>query len=279
MKKTTRILSLIAMVTATASLILTLLVYLLSQAFCDAAMEFPLETVLFMPVLLLVAGSLFFTGKAEKHSLPQVISLLLLSLTLVISDLTWVSGLTDLPVDLSESVRGMYFFGWLLSLVSSILCLISAVFRVMLYLSDPRRNPVNLEQKNFWGNIVGGTAILLAGLTGFFDRFEVVQILSVLFALIGLSLWVWQMKVKSDCVDEMAQYNFDKAKAQTLNIIMVIFAGGAITAGILWDSEVSWFRWLMDRVEVITVVESCVFLFLGLNSILTGMIFRKLEAE
>ena len=91
--------------------------------------------------------------------------------------------------------------------------------------------------------------------------------------LSAIVVMVVLMRIDLEEDDEMAEYNYTKAKAQTTKYMHIVFCVcsvlSAIVVGVLKDAGIPWHR----------VIPEIFFLLMGIQNIITGIIFRKLEAE
>lgn len=126
----------------------------------------------------------------------------------------------------------------------------------------------------FWGETITGVFWIGAGLTGMFDNI-VCHILNILFLLSGIISLVKVFKISrtGDDSDEMAEYNYLKAKASAGSmlhrIICFMALGSTVFYALMQDLDISWPR----------VVSYLFFVLMGVHNLLIGLYFRKLEAE
>lgn len=80
-------------------------------------------------------------------------------------------------------------------------------------------------------------------------------------------------KCKHEEDDEMSEYNYMKAKANTTRVMHYVFCVAMIASPLVYkllqDVDVNWVR----------VVSRMFFALMGIQDITTGLIFRRLEAE
>ena len=133
---------------------------------------------------------------------------------------------------------------------------------------------VSIGTTIFWGETVAGIFWLGAGITGMFDNM-VCHVLNILFLCAGLVSLAKVFKIykTGDDSDEMAEYNYMKAKAKAGSalhrIICFMALGTTVGYALLQNLDISWPR----------VVSYLFFVLMGVHNILIGLYFRKLEAE
>lgn len=126
----------------------------------------------------------------------------------------------------------------------------------------------------FWGETIAGVFWIGAGLTGMFNNI-VCHILNILFLLAGIISLVMVFKIyrTGDDGDEMAEYNYLKAKASAgsmLHRIMCFMTiASTVCYALMQDLDISWPR----------VVSYLFFVLMGFHNLMIGLYFRKLEAE
>lgn len=126
----------------------------------------------------------------------------------------------------------------------------------------------------FWKQTVMGLLWIGAGILSIFDNVvcKVLRILFLVAAIIG-SVKSIKMAYIGDDADEMAENDYARAKAyagETLEI-MVCFMLPAFVFGeqFLQSLDVNW----------LSVIPQLGIFFVGVYNLLSGLIFRKLEAE
>ena len=119
--------------------------------------------------------------------------------------------------------------------------------------------------------VVSGAAWIFVGAFSCFDN-PVCTVLHVLALLILPINIIYIALAKRENSDEMAEENLNMAKAKTLDIMQVLFGVGGIAALLLCEvAEMDW-----DWSKMILAV---VFVVVGVQNLVSGLIFRKLEAE
>lgn len=126
----------------------------------------------------------------------------------------------------------------------------------------------------FWGQTAKGIFWIGAGFTGMFDNL-LCNILSALFLLVGIISLIMFFRIDSvgNDADEMAEYNYVKAKANAGHILetTLCIAGiiSILTFRFLTGLDLDWPR----------IVSQLFFVLMGIHSLSIGLSFRKLEAE
>lgn len=126
----------------------------------------------------------------------------------------------------------------------------------------------------FWSQTATGIFWIGAGLIGMFDNI-VCNILTVLFLLAGIAALAISTKIAriGDDGDEMAEYNYTKAKANAGNTLYLILCVASLVATASFDLKqdlaIDWPRF----------ISHLLFILIGAYNLLTGLFFRKLEAE
>lgn len=142
------------------------------------------------------------------------------------------------------------------------------------------KEPLGLSTKVFWTDIIVGIFCLIAFIACFAGDHPIARLVRLL-SLIGVYFVSLVMAcIPSDRFDEMAQENYRQAKAKTLDILSMILLGGVGTcliAEALFSNLFTIPRitadWASDHLVQFIV------LYFGLQNIIKGLIFRKLEAN
>lgn len=133
---------------------------------------------------------------------------------------------------------------------------------------------LNIGSQVFWGKIIPGILWVGAGITGMFKSISF-QILHMIFLIVVVLMALRLMKAKCEKEDEMAKHNLIVAKAKTRDIMHIVFCAASIFTALgfgllqIADIEISFPR----------IVARSFFILMGIQDIITGIIFRKLEAE
>ena len=126
----------------------------------------------------------------------------------------------------------------------------------------------------FWGNLIPGIMWLGAGITGMFTS-AFFQILHLILLVAVIILAVMLMRAKCEEQDEMAAYNLMKAKAKTRDIMHMTYCVASLAAA-------GGFGILMifgEEMSLPRIVARMFFVLMGVQDILTSVLFHKLEAE
>lgn len=126
----------------------------------------------------------------------------------------------------------------------------------------------------FWSQTATGIFWIGAGLIGMFDNI-VCNILNVLFLLAGIAALAISIKIAriGDDGDEMAECNYTKAKANAGNTLYLILCVASLVStasfDLMQDLAIDWPRF----------ISYLLFMLIGTYNLLTGLFFRKLDAE
>lgn len=141
----------------------------------------------------------------------------------------------------------------------------------------PRK--MSLSTKVFWKKIILGILWLLAAVTGLFRNVRLLDFVHLLSLLSALVLNIAIFRFPADNFDEMAHANQQQAKAKALDILTYCLIGIALTVFMLSSYFPAQMSQLMIGTDHLDLMVGFIFLILGLNSLITGLIFRKLEAN
>jgi len=119
-----------------------------------------------------------------------------------------------------------------------------------------------------------GIIWIIVGVLNCFDSaiMSVLRIIALVFCIIEIFR---VSRAKRENSDEMAEENLEKAKARTLDLMHNVFLLSSIiamSAAFILDKGVVAVNWT----KTVPVV---FFIIYGIEELLTGLIFRKLEAE
>ena len=120
---------------------------------------------------------------------------------------------------------------------------------------------------------VNGHAWIMAGIFGCFDNM-ICRIFQILALLVGIINVFYVFAAKGESSDEMADENLCKAKANALDNTQRIFCFIAILAMLI--SKKNAITITLDWSRVIPAV---FFILLGVQDLIVGRTFRKLEDE
>lgn len=133
------------------------------------------------------------------------------------------------------------------------------------------KNEMRVGTQLFLGKTVAGLLWIGAGVSGCF-RSIAGSIVSIGFLLLAAIIATILLKARAERSDEMARQNLMEAKSKTRDIMHMLYCVLAVAAasalGLLKDIDVSWPR----------MVSQLFFVLMGVQDLLTGIIFRKLEA-
>lgn len=135
---------------------------------------------------------------------------------------------------------------------------------------------ISLSTKIFWTQIVQGILGLLIAVTGLLRENWLLDTVHLILMLTVIGVMIVMSRVRSDDFDEMALANQQQAKAKTLDILIYIFLGISMTALVPPLPEL--LPGLLAKQELFNLVMASVWLVIGLQSLISGLIFRKLEA-
>ena len=122
--------------------------------------------------------------------------------------------------------------------------------------------------------VLGGSALALAGLLGLLDQPILGLVDPILLQIAALFLSVYlTIKVsgaKKEASDEMAEENLNRAKARTLDLIYYVFLLLILLSRFLPQGELPSLDWLRT-------LQGVCFIFIGVQELLVGLIFIRLE--
>ena len=131
---------------------------------------------------------------------------------------------------------------------------------------------MSIGTQTFLGKIVIGLLWIGVGVTDMFDILAMNIVHAALLAGTVVVLVV-VMRTNLEEHDEMADYNYMKAKAKTRDVMHFVYCGAAIVSalvfGLLQKADIYWAQ----------VISSLFFILMGIQDLITGIVFRCLEAE
>ena len=136
------------------------------------------------------------------------------------------------------------------------------------------KNEIPVGTTIFWGQTATGIFWICAGIFGMIDTL-LCNILNVLFLMAAIISFIKLAKIwrVGDNGDEMAEYNYIKAKAKAGSVLHIILCAAAVATAygfsLLQNADISWPR----------IISYMFFILIGIHKLLSGVIFRKLEAE
>ena len=137
---------------------------------------------------------------------------------------------------------------------------------------EREKEVMSIGRQIFLFYTVGGTAFIASGI---FELFENIfcNIADIIAMLIAVYAIVTVMKAEKEENDEMSLHNIRLAKARTQEIIyMSILIIGIFLSCITMlplDLDIDWNIW----------IESIFDIYIGINSLLIGITFKKLEED
>lgn len=146
--------------------------------------------------------------------------------------------------------------------------------------SRDTKDPLRLSTKVFWTDIIVGALWCLASISGFVHKNTVAFLVSISSLVGALIIIIVMHRIRSEQFDEMAEANYRHAKAKTLDISgCIILASCAIF--IFLDRFLSNISPDLNPYAIFSSdnIYKIIWFVLGLQSIIKGLIFRKLEAE
>lgn len=131
---------------------------------------------------------------------------------------------------------------------------------------------LSIAQQVFWGSIVVGILWIIIGITDMFNNTPA-KIIHIILLLSTVAIVIFLMRANCEGQDEMSDYNYMKAKARTRDLMHYVFCGAAIvsalTFGLLKHAAIDWPQ----------VIVGIIFILMGIQDLITGIVFRRLEAE
>ena len=131
---------------------------------------------------------------------------------------------------------------------------------------------ISITNQIFWGRIAAGVSCIILSATRMFSGI-CSWIINILLLIVFAAALVFLKRVNLEEADEMAYYNDMKAKADTREIMHSVYCALAIVStlvfGLLQNADIFW----------ADVISAIFFLIMGIEDLVTGIIFRRLEAE
>lgn len=126
----------------------------------------------------------------------------------------------------------------------------------------------------FWGKLIPGILWIGVGITGMFESI-LFAFLHMVLLIVVIVLAIILIRAKYEEQDEMSVYNLMKAKATTRDCMHIVFCVASFLAalgfGLLQTTGI--------EMSLPRIVARMFFVLMGMQDILTSIIFRKLEAE
>lgn len=132
----------------------------------------------------------------------------------------------------------------------------------------------NIGTEVFWGKIVTGALFICTGICGIYHSI-VWSALQLVFLSAAVILMIWLRQAKFEVGDEMSEYNLMVSKARASDILHMVFNVASVLA--------MWTLLLMEHngstVGLPRIFAQAFFFLMGAQDLLTGLFFRRLEAE
>ncbi len=131
---------------------------------------------------------------------------------------------------------------------------------------------LSISTKAFLGKIVLGFLMIAIAITNMFDGL-IWDIVSILFLVVVAGILTALSKMKSEEDDEMSLFNYKEAKSKVSDIMHLLLLAIAVIVPIILSKIDT------SDISLPIIVGSIFYSVVGIQNILTGIIFRKLEAE
>lgn len=142
--------------------------------------------------------------------------------------------------------------------------------------ANPKSRKVPLSTKFFWDQLCQGLNLFaISGIQFIHSSWGKAMLMLVMLGLLGLTIFLSELH--TDKFDEMALANQQQAKAKTLDIMRFVLVGIPLALLVLSDLSPNLLPRLLEHLKFYELSIGLVGLILGLQSIMTGLIFRKLE--
>ena len=134
--------------------------------------------------------------------------------------------------------------------------------------------PISISKQHFWTTTIIG--LLWVGV-GIADMFSGLMADAVSIVLMLIPFVIIAILAKSNCEngDEMSTYNHMQAKARTRDLMHYVYGCAAILSALVFGllqksgADMHWGR----------VISALFLILMGIQDIITGIIFHRLEAE
>lgn len=131
---------------------------------------------------------------------------------------------------------------------------------------------MSVGTQRFLGKTIVGILWIGIGIVGCLTSVAA-KVIHILLLCLAIAIAVFLLKVKGEDDDEMSEENYTKAKAKAHDIMYFIFCSltvvSALVCGLLKNAGIAWYR----------VIPYMFFVLMGIQDILTGVFFHRLEAE
>ena len=124
--------------------------------------------------------------------------------------------------------------------------------------------------------VVSGIAWIVAGISHCFDSlfFDIVQFVAMSLCVCVL---FWVQFSKKEKMDEMAEQDLMKAQSITMQIMHICLC--IVACGVIIFEAISRNAGFHMNVEWTTVLYAGLFLYMGIEDLLTGVLFKRNEEE
>lgn len=134
------------------------------------------------------------------------------------------------------------------------------------------KKQMSVSAQFFWGKIVLGVIWIGAAISGMFDA-KLAALFNIVFLFAAIIIIAVLLFINKEENDEMSIANINKAKAITLEIIHILCAILSVVFIImsqyLTEMNMDWLR----------IMANMIYALMGVQNLLVGIVFRKLEAE
>ena len=134
------------------------------------------------------------------------------------------------------------------------------------------KKPLSIGSQMFWGKIFIGCLWIAYAVIGLFDNL-VCDILGAAALAGGVIILVILMRIDLEEDDEMSHHNYIQAKAKTTDVMHIVFCLCSIFSAVIVV--------LLKKlgIENNAWISNSFFLLMGIQNLVTGLVFRELEAE
>ena len=131
---------------------------------------------------------------------------------------------------------------------------------------------MSVSAQSFLGKIVLGLLWIGVGITNIFDDLAMI-IIHALLLVSTIIVLVVLLRANCEKDDEMSDYNYMQAKAKTRDLMHCVYAGIAVI--------VPFAVYLLhnDNIFRTQTISALFFILMGVQDLITGIMFRRLEAE
>jgi len=134
------------------------------------------------------------------------------------------------------------------------------------------KSQMSIGTQTFLGKTVIGLLWIGVGITDMFNSL-IMNIVHAVLLVGSIVVLVVVIRATREEDDEMSAYNYMKAKARTRDLMYFVYCGAAVTSalvfGLLQNADIYWAQ----------VISGIFFILIGIQDLITGIVFRRLEAE